>query len=130
MNTPGHELDKRRLRADLVVRLAVVFVALFVSVLLATLSILTVQARQDIVSNGELSEEVLKTQELLIDCTTPPGECYRRGEQRTAEAVFGINEGNLLAVAAVLSCQERGHVGAKKILACADRVIARLQASR
>lgn len=123
------ELDRRRLRADLTVRLAVVFVVLFVSILLATLAVLTLQARQEIVSNGELSSEVLETQRILIDCTTPPGECYTQGQKRTAEAVQGINRGNLIAVAAVLSCQDQGRAEAEEILACAESVIVRLESS-
>lgn len=117
------DLDRQKLFSDMVTRVAIVLVTLTIVSTLTLLAFLVYQARDQTVANGTLTKEVLATQHLLADCTTPGGECFREGQDRTAKAVQGINKGNLIAVAAVLDCRGKGHETAQEILACAERLV-------
>lgn len=122
------DLDRQKLRSDMVTRVAIVLVALTTVATLFLLAFLAFQAREQAVANGVINREVLATQHLLADCTTPGGKCYREGQERTAKAVQGINRGNLIAVAAVLDCRGKGNRSAQEILACAESLVADLAA--
>jgi len=39
----------------------------------------------------EQREALIEQANLIIDCTSPGGECYRRGQENTAEAVANLN---------------------------------------
>lgn len=41
----------------------------------------------------------------IRDCTEPTGECFKRGQERTAEVVGQIGAGNILAVVCALQVE-------------------------
>lgn len=49
----------------------------------------------------EIAETNRSNGALLLDCTTPEGQCYRDGQARTGEAIGTINEVTILAAACV-----------------------------
>lgn len=44
-----------------------------------------------------------QTLRIIRDCTEPSGECFKRGQKATAEAVSQIGAGNILAVVCALN---------------------------
>ena len=61
------------------------------------------------------------TNQRLIDCTTPTGECYKQGQKRTARAVSDI--GKVAAYAAACADQP-GRQGQAEVLECVLRRLA------
>jgi hypothetical protein len=91
-------------RATLVTRtFAVVSIALLCAILylLVTVSedtnsiVADVEATQD--TNTATVNSAAETLKLIRDCTEPNGDCYARGQQRTADAVAQINRVIILA---------------------------------
>lgn len=72
-------------------------------------------------NNRDLIEQVRTTNHRLIDCTTPGGDCYQQSQQRTGEAIVGINEGTLRVIAAALSCQADGLTDERELARCTTR---------
>lgn len=76
-------------------------IGLFTALLIVWVVWMSVALLSQARANAELSDRIL-------DCTLPSGECYQRSEDRTAEAVSGINAGTLRVISAALSCQVDG----------------------
>jgi hypothetical protein len=49
------------------------------------------------VRNGQLITTVRQGNARLVDCTTPGGKCYERGNRQTGQAVTGITDVELAA---------------------------------
>lgn len=54
---------------------------------------------------------VERTARRIEDCTTAGRTCFREAQERTAEAVNGINEGTLRIIVAAITCADRGLTG-------------------
>ena len=61
------------------------------------------------------------TNERLIDCTTPSGECYKQGQKRTARAVSDIGK---VAAYAAACADQAGRQGEAEVLECVLRRLA------
>jgi hypothetical protein len=59
----------------------------------ASLTVLMLQ-QASILHNGEISKQSV---DILVDCTTPQGECYKSGNKSQSSAVRSINEVSILA---------------------------------
>jgi len=79
-------------RYEFVKRAGILFTAVAVTVCLAVLAVITAQNSQ----RGKENRELLNT---IQDCTQPTGDCYQRGQKRTASAVSDINRVIILAAA-------------------------------
>lgn len=66
-------------------------------------------------------EAIDRTNDRILDCTQAPGKCYTEGQQRTADAVTGINEGTFRVIVAALSCQQDGITEEKPLAQCTAR---------
>lgn len=84
---------------------AVLSMALVVSVLVAVFvsASTTAAIRESQNDNTTTLDNTSRTLELLLDCTSPEGACYKRGQARTAKVVDDI--GLLSAFAA--ACADR-----------------------
>ncbi len=49
-------------------------------------------------------QEVQSQTELLVDCTTPDGDCYKNGDRRSSAAVQAINENQKRIVTVASYC--------------------------
>lgn len=81
--TERPELVKLRART---IRVQWAWNAFWIVVVVIVLGILTFD-----VLNGQAARKE------LLDCTTPGGECYREGNQRTADAIAQLIEANTLS---------------------------------
>lgn len=77
-----------------------------------------VTIRQTQVDNTAKVDNTAEAVRLIKDCTDPSGDCYQRGQKRTAEAIVGINEGTLHVVVAALSCQADGITEREALARC------------
>jgi hypothetical protein len=93
------DLVKKRARAIIIERFAMVFVAAFIVASIVLLVIINVQGQG--------------VRDTLLDCTQPGGECYSEGQQRTAKFIQQLIDANNL-----------GDVATQRIVviasACAD----------
>jgi hypothetical protein len=71
-------LVRKRARAIFWTRLGVMLLAVYIAV---SMALLTTAAL-----NGTAQRE------LILDCTTPDGQCYKDGSKRTAQAVLQISK--------------------------------------
>jgi hypothetical protein len=85
-------LERRIARYEFMKRAGILFTAVVVTVCLAILALITAQNSE----RGKENHELLTT---VRDCTQPSGECYQRGQKRTASAVSDINQVIILAAA-------------------------------
>lgn len=77
------------------------------------------QKIEDLLLQGFEQRAALQDQaDLIVDCTSPGGECFERGQQRTAEAVAGLNVVTEYSVI----CGERED-GEKAILECVNQEV-------
>lgn len=121
-------LARRTARATLVTRVFVVVASVLgaailyvlVSVSADTNKIVTGVERQQDSNTGTLNatEDTLA---LIRDCTQPGGDCFERGQKRTADAVANIN---LAAVYAAACADRDGVQGEDEIYACVVRLFA------
>lgn len=58
-------------------------------------------------TNGAIAKDARETAERLKDCVEPTGRCFAEGQERTGEAVAGINAAALRITVAVAVCQTR-----------------------
>jgi len=65
-----------------------------------------------------LSRSTAETARRIADCTEPTGECYRRGQQRTAEAVGMLTASTQRIIAAALACQADGITEQEPLIRC------------
>jgi len=117
-----HDSGPETARAALWTRILVVSGIVF-SVVVAILLLATVLiVRQTQVDNAERAEDTKVLAEQIKSCTTPGGECFQRGERRTAKAVGAIGAVNKRSAAAAAACaQTRREYRA--ILRCINRTI-------
>lgn len=73
-----------------------------VAAMALSVPIITAQIRATQVENTKKSDERDETLALMQDCVQPTGECFKRGQRRTAKAVGEIGAGNILAVVCAL----------------------------
>lgn len=76
------ELVRKRARSILITRVAQVAVVIVVLVLLTFLAVTAWEGHT--------------TRKTLIDCTAPTGQCYKEGQERTAEVVARINKDGVI----------------------------------
>lgn len=77
------------------------------------------QRMLDLIEQGNEQRKAIKAEtELIEDCVTPDGECFARGQERTADAVASINIVTQYAV--ICGEQEDGE---KAILDCVNREV-------
>lgn len=111
-NIPGlpshsiHDNGPAKARAVLWSRIFIVCATLFsvfVAILLLTAVLLVRQTQLD---NARRAEDTRELAEQIKSCTTPGGECFQRGEKRTAAAVGAIGVVNKRSAAAAASCAQ------------------------
>lgn len=89
-------------------------VALFILYCLVTMALLLVLSYQ---GNDQRNR--------LVDCTTPSGECYKAGQQRTAQAIQMLIADNQLTremvIVAVACAQDPANDTQAEIKACIDK---------
>lgn len=98
------EHDRRRREAR---RLMIALVV--IGVLVASMLTLGVSNRVLSNQNRELVESVKDTNDRILDCTDPAGDCRREGDARTAGAVQGAIRGYI----AVAQCQRATNTDAE-----------------
>lgn len=120
-------LYKRERRASFATRLFVIVVgAAVAAILVANLAGLIIIRHQQ-VANVKTNDEthansvVLKNLAAqILSCTTPKGECYRTGQERTGEAVASINQVVIYAVACSKVIPNQGQRTFDEIQACVE----------
>ena len=90
---------------------------------------LTDQIRESQKTNTGTLEATQKTLDAVEDCTQPTGECFQRGQKRTASAVGDINRVVILASACSVGLDQRLSVEERQQL-ISSCVINRLAASK
>jgi hypothetical protein len=104
-------------------RLAAWFV---IGVLVASLVLLTlvaiVQTRGTTAAIRASQQQRADTFALLVDCTSPSGRCFQRGQRQTANAVASINK---VTVYAASCASQRPGQSAEEIRRCVVRLLAR-----
>lgn len=72
-----------------------------------------------LLEQGAIQRAALQEQaDLIVDCTSPGGECFERGQQQTAEVVAGLNIVTQFSVI----CGEREN-GEAAILDCVNQEV-------
>lgn len=99
--------------------LIVLVIVILLIMVAATKSTQVRTTQQTTVGKIDASTETLH---LIRDCVTPGGECYRRGEQRTAKAVGDIQTAQTIAAVAATSCAaEKPHQTFSQVYQCTVR---------
>ena len=78
----------------------------------------TLQTRGLVGAIRETQKNNTSTFDLLVDCTSPGGDCFEAGQKRTGEAVGGINQSTADVIVAALSCQADGITGRRPLARC------------
>jgi hypothetical protein len=86
-------------RAELMKRVLIVVTAVMVAVCFALLLVLLGRVRGTQVDNTNKADARDATLLAIQDCTQPSGECFRRGQERTASAVASIQQIIVLSAA-------------------------------
>lgn len=94
------EQSSRVTRYEVMKRALIIFISVVVTVVLVGVFV----GVHVLVGLARDNRQTLTT---IRDCTQPSGACYRRGQQRTAEAVASLNAGTQQAAAAATSCAIR-----------------------
>lgn len=66
--------------------------------ILATVLDLTQEVRATQLEGTPTGRRLLESSDQIISCTTPEGECFKRGQERTADAIATLNLGALYAI--------------------------------
>lgn len=120
MNDDTQPLNREaRVKALVMASIALLMFTTLLSVM--AVGYLTLRSVQQSKSNGQEIEEIRKVGTRLIDCTEPGGECFQKGQERTQDAVVGINEGTLAVIVAAISCQEDGIIEERALARCTAR---------
>lgn len=94
------QAEERRWRRVILARnLMVLAVVVLVGGLLAVCTYSVVVIRETQVTNVKRTANSNRTLAAIEDCTQPAGECFKRGQRRTAGAVADINRVVILAAA-------------------------------
>lgn len=93
-STPGG----RRIGWTILYTCLALFVLLVVATLLSTRQ-LAVEVRNTQLEGTPTGKKLLESAEIIKDCTTPEGDCYKRAQERTADAVGDINRVVIMAAA-------------------------------
>ena len=121
---PDRLLDDAKFKALFWAFIVVVAAAVLAS--MVALLYVALHAADQSKQNYELIQKVDETNDRLLDCTEPPGACYRAGEERTSSAVSGIGEGTFKIIVAALSCQQDGVTEEKPLANCTARRAAKV----
>lgn len=71
-------------------------------------------------------DEVQKQTSLLVDCTTPEGECYKNGDRRSGAAVKAISDAQKRIVTVAAYCAKQpGNETLKQIEDCTNKELNR-----
>ena len=89
---------KKDSRAEFVTRLFVVVLLVVVAVLTVTIT----QIRSTQLEGTPTGKKLVRSADRILDCTDPDGQCYKDGQERTAQVVGDIGAGNVLAVVCAL----------------------------
>lgn len=102
-------------RASIVVGLAAFFAALVASAYMAY------QAHEQSESNADLIGVAEQTNEQILDCTEPGGECYQQQQTRTGD-LLGLPEGpiNTVVVTAIACADGAGVQSDVEIIRCVE----------
>lgn len=112
--------QRRTLAWVLVVALAAVLVvAVATSTIIGAVNSQRIRDTQ--VTNTRTLDTADRTLDLIRDCTEPGGECFDRGQKRTADVVADLNKA---AVYAAACADKRGVQGEDEIYACVVRLFA------
>jgi uncharacterized protein HemX len=98
------DLERRKARAELLARTAVVLVIAATLVVLAGLVVIVAQNRDitdamraqqernasTLRQTKRSAEQARRTARVIRDCTTPGGECYARGQAQTGQAISDL----------------------------------------
>ena len=96
-------------------------VGVAVGCLIVLVLIVLLQTRQLTGAIREAQKPNVATLSLIEDCTSPDGECFRRGQDDTAAAVADVNRITILASA----CASRpGAQSAAQVESCVLRLLA------
>jgi glutaminase len=108
-------------RAELMKRVLIVVTAAMVAVALALLLVLLGRVRGTQVDNANKADARDATLLAIQDCTQPSGECFKRGQQRTASAVASIQRIIVLSAACSVRVSPNQHI-AQRVAAITDCV--------
>lgn len=64
----------------------------------ATMLDLTQEVRKSQIEGTPFGKRVLASSDRVLDCTDPEGECFKRGQARTADVITTLNLGTVYAV--------------------------------
>ena len=105
-----------RLRALTSAFLVILSMALVLA--LTAVAYLALAASQQSMENGAVLNKIEGVNNRLVDCSVPGGKCFQESQDRTKQAVVGVNEGTLRVIVAALSCQEEGVTSQPALARC------------
>lgn len=109
------DLRRRVARAELSRRAFIVGLVFVTACVVGALLALTVAIRQTQTDGTPTGRRIVALQETITDCVTPTGECYKRAQKRTGDAIATLNLATLYAV----YCVDRNpHADIPSIQAC------------
>lgn len=111
-------LQRKVARAELSRRAFIVTVAFLAAALSGALLTLSLAIRSTQLEGTPTGRRLLEASDRIIDCTSPEGECYKRSQKRTGDAVSALNAATARIVAAALACQADGATTEDDLLAC------------
>lgn len=112
------DLQRKVARAELSRRAFIVSIAFVTMSVVAALFTLTLAIRSTQLEGTPTGRKLVASADRILDCTSPEGDCYKRSQQRTGDAVSALNSATARIVAAALSCQADGETTEKALLDC------------
>lgn len=108
------EIDRKRVRVEFLQRSLYILIAFLLTGILIT-----------IVIDLQIGRE---QRSVLVDCTTPSGECYQRGQEQTGKVVETLanqdrireQQTRLVVILATYCIQEIDHVTLDRLQACVE----------
>lgn len=113
-----HALQRKVARAELSRRAFWMSVAILCAAFFGAMGWTVYEVRSTQLEGTPTGQKLLTSADRIIDCTTPEGECYKRSQQRTGDAVSALNDATLRIVAAALACQAEGITQEDALLRC------------
>lgn len=112
-------LERAVARRELLRRLILLSLLIFAASVGLGLLGLSLQIRQTQTDGTPTGKRIVALQETINDCVNPKGECFKRGQARTADAIATLNLGALYAVYCV---DHNPSAEIAKIQACVRRL--------
>jgi putative hemolysin len=118
------DYEAKKIKAILATRIMVVIVVSLAIVIVAVQLFTTLQIRSTQKVSSSNTKVIKALAEQIKSCTTPGGECSKRGAKQTGQAVTRIGTQNL---AIVVCADQPGQQTERQIRRCAADIIRRVE---